>query len=188
MDIKRERCVAAFERLGMVNADSLFGEYSQKGPFLKLEEGVMTPSEFREEVRKLIARKVTDKEIDTAFCEFLISIPRHRLEALRQLRKSYNVYLLSNTNSIMWESRIAEEFRQEGLEVKDYFDGIVTSFEVKSIKPDRRIFEITIERCGILPEETIFLDDSQKNLDTAAQLGFGTILVSPGAEFMDLLK
>lgn len=188
MDIKRERCVAAFERLGMVNADSFLGEYSQKGPFLKLEEGAITPSEFREEVRKLIARNVTDKEIDTAFCEFLIGIPLHRLEALRQLRKSYNVYLLSNTNPIMWGSRIAEEFRQEGLEIKDYFDGIVTSFEAKSIKPDRHIFEMVIEECGILPEETIFLDDSQKNLDAAAQLGFGTILVSPGAEFMDLLK
>ncbi|MBQ9074296.1 MAG: HAD family phosphatase, partial [Muribaculaceae bacterium] len=188
MDIKRERCVAAFERLGMVNADSFLGEYSQKGPFLKLEEGAITPSEFREEVRKLIARNVTDKEIDIAFCEFLIGIPIHRLETLRQLRKSYNVYLLSNTNPIMWGSRIAEEFRQEGLEIKDYFDGIVTSFEAKSIKPDRRIFEMVIEECGIRPDETIFLDDSQKNLDAATHLGFGTILVSPGAEFMDLLK
>ena len=188
MDIRRLNCVASFERLGMKDADNFLGEYSQKGPFLQLEEGAISEEEFRTAVRALIDGEVSDEQIDSAFCDFLVGIPKYRLEQLRQLKKSYNIYMLSNTNSIMWRSRIAEDFRQEGLEREDYFDGIVTSFEAQSIKPDAKIFHTVVEKLGINPDETLFLDDSQKNLDAAAQLGFHTLLVTPGSEFFELLK
>lgn len=187
MDIKRSRCVKAFEQLGMTDADSFLGEYSQKGPFLKLEEGIITPDEFRDEIRKLIPTTVSDNEIDNAFCQFLVGIPVHRLESLRKLRSDYRIYMLSNTNPIMWNSRIDEEFRQEGYDVNHYFDGIVTSFEAKSIKPNHKIFETVIKQCGINPDETLFFDDSQKNLDAAKKIGFHTALVSIGTEFTELL-
>ena len=64
---------------------------------------------------------------------------------------------------------------------------MVTSFEAKSMKPDERIFGYAVETLGIKPEETIFLDDSQRNLDAAGRLGFKTLLVSPGEEFYALL-
>lgn len=188
MDIRRLNCVASFERLGMKDADSFLGEYSQKGPFLQLEEGLINETQFRDAVREYIDGEVTDEQIDKAFCDFLVGIPAYRLEQLRQLKKQYGIYMLSNTNPIMWHSRIAEEFRQEGMEREDYFDGIVTSFEARSIKPDAKIFHTVVEKLGIKPEETLFLDDSQKNLDAASALGFHTLLVTPESEFFELLK
>lgn len=188
MDIRRLNCVASFERLGMKDADSFLGEYSQKGPFLQLEEGLINEAQFRDAVREFIEGEVTDEQIDKAFCDFLVGIPAYRLEQLRQLKKQYGIYMLSNTNPIMWHSRIAEEFRQEGMEREDYFDGIVTSFEARSIKPDAKIFHTVVEKLGIKPEETLFLDDSQKNLDAASALGFHTLLVTPGSEFFELLN
>lgn len=188
MDIRRLNCVASFERLGMKDADSFLGEYSQKGPFLQLEEGLINEAQFRDAVREYIDGEVTDEQIDKAFCDFLVGIPTYRLEQLRQLKKQYGIYMLSNTNPIMWHSRIAEEFRQEGMEREDYFDGIVTSFEARSIKPDAKIFHTVVEKLGIKPEETLFLDDSQKNLDAASALGFHTLLVAPGSEFFDLIN
>lgn len=188
MDIRRLNCVASFERLGMRDADSFLGEYSQKGPFLQLEEGLISEAEFRQAVREFIDGEVTDEQIDKAFCDFLVGIPVHRLTELRELRKHYGIYMLSNTNPIMWHSRIAEEFRHEGMEREDYFDGIVTSFEARSIKPDARIFHHVVAKLGIKPEETLFLDDSQKNLDAAAELGFHTLLVPPGSEFYNLIN
>lgn len=187
MDIRRLNAVHSLEQLGMKDADSFLGEYSQKGPFLKLEEGAITPDEFRQEIKKLITHEVTDAQIDSAFCDFLVGIPRKRLADLRTLKEKYNIYMLSNTNPIMWNSRIANEFHQEGHDINYYFDGIITSFEAKSIKPDRKIFETVINQLGINPEETLFLDDSQKNLDTASQMGFKTALVTPGTEFIDII-
>lgn len=187
IDLCRMNCVASFERLGMKNVNNFLGEYSQKGPFLQLEEGLISEEEFRQEVRMLIDGDVTDVQIDNAFCDFLDGIPPHRLMQLRELRKKYKIHMLSNTNSIMWNSRIAEEFRQEGFEREDYFDGMVTSFEARCIKPNVEIFNYVVANLGIEPHETLFLDDSQKNLDAASTLGFHTQLVLPGEEFYDLI-
>ena len=188
MDIRRENCVRAFEELGMTTANELLGEYSQKGAFLLLEEGSISPEEFRQEIRKHINTQVNDEAIDSAFCKFLLGIPSYRLDQLEALRKDYKIYLLSNTNPIMIHSDIKKYFQVCGKEMKDYFDGMILSYEAKSIKPDAGIFEYTIKTLGINPEETIFFDDSQKNLDAAAKFGFGTALVAPGSEFNDIIK
>lgn len=188
MDIKKERCVAAFERLGLPDAPAFFGEYSQKGPFLQVEKGTLSVDGFHRMLHEAIPHPVTDAEIDAAFCQFLIGIPTHRLASLRELRRNYKVYLLSNTNPIMWNSKIRDEFTREGLTREDYFDGMVTSFESLALKPSHEIFRLAAEKFGIEPAETIFIDDSQTNLDAAAALGFATQLVAPGQEFAALLS
>ena len=190
MDIERERCVEALTKLGVENADEMLGLYVQSGDFMKLENGSITADEFRNSLRRQIkgGRQVSDDEIDSALNAFLIGIPVHRLKALRQLHGRYKIYLLSNTNPIMYYSEIARQFRQEGLEMANYFDGQVVSFIARSNKPERKIFEYTISHLGITPGETLFLDDSQHNLDAASQLGFATALVPPGEEFEDILK
>lgn len=187
MDIKRENCVAAFEAMGMSGANDLLGEYSQKGAFLELEEGRITPAEFRTEIRRHISGIVDDCDIDAAFCKFLLGIPPHRLNALDKLRKKYKIYLLSNTNPIMIESDIKRHFRVCGKEMADYFDGMVLSYKAKAIKPDPAIFEYAINHLCIEPGETVFFDDSRRNLDASEAFGFKTALVEPGMEFMDII-
>lgn len=189
MDLDRDRCVRAFNELGLDDADALLGVYGQQGDFLALERGEIDADELHRRLRPRFDHPVTDDEIDRAFDKFLIGIPRHRLEALRQLRREgYGVYLLSNTNPIMMEGFIANEFRQEGLEMADYFDGTVCSYIAKCYKPDRKIFDYTCEHCGIRPEETLFFDDSMANVDAARRLGFYAEQVPPGQEFMDILS
>lgn len=187
MDIRRENCEEAFRQLGMADIGEYLGDYGQKGPFAALEEGKISEEEFRAEVRRHIAREVSDEEIDRAFNRFLTGIPVMRLEELRKLRGKYKLYMLSNTNSIMWRQDIAEAFRQEGLTVDDYFDGIVTSFEAKCCKPAPGIFNRVVEKFGIRPEETVFFDDSKANVEAAAKLGFATRHVAPGLEFYEIL-
>ena len=187
MNIRRQNAVDALIKIGMADADSFLGDYSQQGPFLRLEEGAISESEFRNEIRVLIPVDVTDEQIDDAFCHFLLGIPKYRLDALENLHKSYKIYMLSNTNSIMWNSVISDEFKKAGHDINYYFDGLVTSFEAKCVKPDAKIFNSVVENFNIKPEETIFFDDSQANIDAAAALGFKTAYVMPGTEFMDFL-
>lgn len=187
MDIRRDDCLEAFRSLGMEHPENLIGEYVQNGPFGQLESGEISVAQFHNALRAQLPEGVTDQQIDRAFCAFITGLPQPRLAALRHLRKRRGVYLLSNTNPIMWRGVIAEEFLKEGLRREDYFDGIVTSFEAKCMKPDERIFRRVEESFGIRPEETLFLDDSQANLDAAARLGYKTMLVAPGTEFADLL-
>ncbi len=187
MDIERQRCVDAYRKLGMSHPEQFLGDYVQQGPFMMIESGRISPSEFRSMMREYLPAGVTDSQIDEAFFQFLVGIPEHRLRQLRQLRANHGIYLLSNTNPIMWDGKIKQEFTKEGLTREDYFDGMVTSFEAKSMKPDPHIFHYTVEHLGIKPEKTLFLDDSQANLDAAAALGFMTALVAPGSEFADII-
>ena len=201
MDIRRENCVKALEQLEVSDIGEMLGVYCQQGAFLQLEEGKITPAEFRDYVRGKSARTLSDEEIDTAFDAFLLGIPVARLHALESLRNHYKIYVLSNTNAIMYNQGIRREFEKDGKHREDYFDGICTSFEEGVAKPDRRIFnaivlqyampvvvilfEAVVRKFGIRPEETLFFDDSQTNLDAAAELGFKTWLVAEGTEFME---
>ena len=51
IDIERERCVKAFEHLGLENADSYFGRYAQSGIFMALENGSITVDAFHAALR-----------------------------------------------------------------------------------------------------------------------------------------
>ena len=148
----------------------------------------MCPDEFCKARGATIPEGVTDTQVEQAICNFIIDIPTHRLVALRQLREKYGTYVLSNTNPIMFEGVIDKLFRKEGRQMSDYFDGVTVSYRAKHNKPAPEIFEYAISTMGIRPEETLFLDDSQRNLDAAAKFGFATALVPEGGEFMDILK
>lgn len=189
MDIERERAVEAFAALGMADADAFFDPYTQRGLFLQLEQGAISADEFRNRVRPLFSRPVSDEEIDCALNRFLIGIPDERLRRLKQLRsQGHGVYLLSNTNPIMWNSFIAQEFKKLGETVNDYFDGIVTSFEAKICKPDPRIFRLAAEKFGIDPAETTFFDDGAANCEAARKLGFNAELITADNSFMKLTE
>lgn len=88
----------------------------------------------------------------------------------------------------MINGRIAEEFRKEGCEMADYFDGVFTSYEARCCKPGKAIFDYAERTGGLVPEETLFFDDSQANVDAARSYGFKAVLVKPGDEFTALLE
>ncbi len=188
MNIRRENCVRAFEALGMTDANNLLGEYEQAGVFAGVENGSLSAAEFRDEIRRIIGRDIADDEIDAAFCKFLTGIPEERLKAMEDLHGRFGMYVVSNTNPIMWNSEIARQFSKLGHDINYYFDGTVTSFEARAMKPDARIFEKVVADFGIRPDETLFFDDSKANCEAAEKLGFRTVHVAPGTEFMDFIK
>lgn len=60
-------------------------------------------------------------------------------------------------------------------DVWDHFRGIVLSAEIKQVKPDPEIFEHICREFGLIPEETVFIDDHLPNIESARRLGFKTI-------------
>lgn len=187
MDIERENCVASLRRLGMAHPEEFLGDYGQKGPFLLLEKGEITPEEFRDLLRPHLREGVTDGEIDAALNDFLVGIPVERLRQLEELHRDHRIYMLSNTNKIMWESKIADEFRKDGHDRDYYFDGCVASFAVKSYKPDEQIFREALRRFDLQAGDVVFFDDSKANCEAAEKLGFRSVWVSPGSEFHELI-
>ena len=72
---------------------------------------------------------------------------------------------------------VVKAFRKHGVAPEDCFDHLFLSHEMQLAKPDPRIFYEVIETTGIKPEETLFLDDSRSNIETAKNIGFQAQLV-----------
>jgi 2-haloacid dehalogenase len=79
------------------------------------------------------------------------------------------VYALTN-----WS---AETFgiARERYEFLDWFDGVVVSGEERMIKPDPAIFQVLLDRFGLDPAATFYVDDSEANVEAARRLGFDAV-------------
>ena len=88
------------------------------------------------------------------------------VEILDELRgKNIPLYALTNFSAETFVSaRTIYDFL-------DWFQGILVSGEERLIKPDPRIYELTLERFNIDPTDAIFIDDREKNVTAAADLG-----------------
>lgn len=178
IDLNREAAAHALQSLGIQDAPVLLGQYEQKGPFLLLETGRIADSEFYDCLLPMCAAGTTCADIQDAFERFLVGLPVARLEMIRKLRdKGFKVFVVSNTNPVMFNHWIDIAFRQEGMNINDYFDGIVTSYQERVCKPDPRIFTNILKRYNLKAEETLLLDDSESNCKSAGNLGIKTITV-----------
>ena len=68
------------------------------------------------------------------------------------------------------------------------FEGIVVSGKEKLVKPGKEIFNLLLERYQLVAEESLFIDDSLKNIETAKELGFGIIHINGDQSLEDQLK
>lgn len=186
IDYDLERCIRAFARLGY-DARKLIDPYRQSGIFLQLENGSIAPEVLYDEISRSVGHPVDGKRIDEALCSFLLDIPDYKLDMLRGLkRRGFRVFMLSNTNAIMFAYMENGVFRKQGLTVHDYFDRLFLSFEMGLVKPGADIFRKMTADSGIVPGQTLFIDDSAANVDTAASLGFRTRLVERNEDFRSL--
>lgn len=166
-----------FKEIGFENIEEYLTEFRQKGIFLDYETGNIDRENFLKEFQRLGNNKATMEEIDSAWLAFLTDITEYKFQLLRDLRKKYNLYLLSNTNPSVMGWAMSDKFSPEGKPISDFFDQCFLSYKMGSAKPDRKIFDMIIAS-GIKPEETLFLDDGQKNIDAAKELGFQAYLAN----------
>ena len=87
-----------------------------------------------------------------------------------QFAGQYEFVLLSNDVS-EWSAYITE---YHGID--KYFKNKIVSGDVKFRKPDRKIYELALERIGKRPEECMFIDNTGKNLLVAQELGIVPVM------------
>lgn len=71
--------------------------------------------------------------------------------------------------------------------VQAAYDVVISSAAVGVKKPDRRIFEIAMERLGVQLSETAFIDDNAANIAAAKRLGMHTIRFRKPAQALKAL-
>lgn len=92
------------------------------------------------------------------------------IDLLKELKSmGYGIYGLTNWSA----EKIGYAFANYSF--FSLFDGIVVSGVEKVVKPDRKIYEILLERYSLKPGECVFIDDNPDNVDMAKVLGINAI-------------
>lgn len=176
--LNKQNALDRFTEIGFPNIEEYLGEFRQNGIFLEYEEGKISPENFYKEFRRLSGNEnIPAEDIDSGWLAFLAGIPEYKFKLLKDLRKKYKVYLLSNTNPSIMGWALSKDFSPEGLPMDAYFDKCYLSFQIGCAKPDRDIFDFIIEDSGMIPSETLFLDDGKANIEMANEIGFETYQV-----------
>ena len=171
VDLDFKAAINGLQQTGFANVKEQLMAFDQGGIFQKFELGEMTAEEFRTAIRENSTVTLTDEEIDALWNAMLLEIPREKLELILDLRGKYMVYLLSNTNSIHWDYVCKNAFNYRGFRVNDYFEETFLSYEMHLAKPNKAIFEKVLHDANLLPEETLFIDDSEANCKAAEEVG-----------------
>lgn len=75
------------------------------------------------------------------------------------------------------------EHHMEELEAEGRISGVVNSSDVENPKPARDIFELTLERAGASPDETVAVGDAVWDIEAADEAGIRTVAVLTGGAF-----
>ena len=188
VDLDFKAAINGLQKAGFANVKEQLQAFDCEGIFQKLELGEMSADEFRSAIRENSTVSLTDEEVDGLWNAMLLEVPREKLELILHLRGKYMVYLLSNTNSIHWDYVCKNAFNYRGFRVNDYFEETFLSFEMHLAKPDKAIFEKVLEEANLLPEETLFIDDSEANCKAASELGIHTHHYHIGEDLKELLE
>ena len=171
-----EGAIKTFERIGVKDARQRLDAFHQKGVFEDLEAGRISMEEFRVAMCQLVGKEVSLQDCYEAWHGYVDYVPQQNLDMLLRLRgKGYQVCLLSNTNPFMMMWAESPEFDGQGHPVSYYFDKLYLSYQCGIMKPAPKIFQMMLEGQNALPEETLFIDDSETNVKVAQSLGIHTL-------------
>ena len=187
VSLDRQRCLGNFStQLGFDNFGDYLNAYAQKGFFAKFESGEINAEQFRNEVKERCTKEgITDQMIDSALNSFLTHVDPYKVKLLLDLKQKYNLLLLSNVNPIAW-SRCCELFLEAyGVDIEDVFEKLYLSYEMECSKPGKEIFQKLITDSGIVPEETLFIDDSAANIEAGKEFGIHGLLYNVDCNLED---
>lgn len=189
VDLDIDRCIGAFRSLGMDAVADLINPYYPAEMIGRLERGDISFHEACDQMRQLSGRQeVTDAQIAWAYGQFLVRIPVGKLRQIDALReRGIRTCVLSNNNPASMEY-IRRMFSADGKTMDDYFDAVYLSYQLCELKPSETIFRKMIAADGMLPAETLFIDDGQKNVVAAQALGFSVYMPGPEEDFGHILE
>lgn len=184
VDLDRDRCIGAFRSLGMDAVADLINPYYPAEMIGRLERGDISFHEACDQMRQLSGRQeVTDAQIAWAYGRFLVRIPVAKLRQIDALReRGIRTCVLSNNNPASMKY-IRRMFTADGKTMDDYFDAVYLSYQLCELKPSEAIFRKMIAADGMLPAQTLFIDDGQRNVDARTVPRVLGIHARPGGGF-----
>lgn len=181
--------IEAFNQISEVPFENIYTQAEQSPIFNLFDKGEISEFDFFNLLRKELRFKGSDEILYTAWNRMLLDVPQERLDLLVTAKQNYKTFLLSNTNETHISVFERELYLNLGVRnFNDYFDKIYYSCRIGMRKPDKEIFDYVLKKNSLIPEETVFIDDSVQHVKAAGELGIRSYLLQPQMEITDLLK
>lgn len=174
INISHQKVENAFNALGINNFNMIFNQATQSKLFQRFETGEMSDSQFRDRLRELVQMDISNKELDEAWNQIIGEYPFKRINLLNNIKNNYRLFLLSNTNIIHFNNYIPKFESEYGYAFESIFERTYWSFKFGKRKPDFDAYTDLIEENQLIPEETLFIDDSKQNVVAAQKVGLKT--------------
>jgi putative hydrolase of the HAD superfamily len=156
---------------------------------ISYETGRISSQQFREAIRNHYQVPPTDAAIDEAWNALLLNIPPPRIKLLEDLRKTYRIFLLSNSNEIHYLKYLHDFCQKYGYAgFDDLFEKAYFSFQVHLSKPDPSIFRLVLEDSNLLAAETLFIDDTLIHVESAERSGITGYHLKEGEDLVSLFQ
>jgi putative hydrolase of the HAD superfamily len=180
LNIDFSKTEKAFADLG-VQFNDFYSQHHASELFELLETGKISPEEFHDSFVEETGLHLSYEELKNAWTALLVDFPIERLQWLQEIGKRYKIFLFSNTNKIHYD--VFTEMFHEQTGFKDFnrlFVKTYYSHEMGLRKPYPESYLYILNEQQLRPEETLFIDDTLKNIEGAKQVGLQTIhLVYP---------
>ncbi len=116
-------------------------------------------NQTEEKIKNIIQERQNKSRLNTELISWFFTLKQ----------KGFKVGILSN-----YTTDLTEKLKRNG--IYNLVDAVVVSSEIGFQKPDKEAFTVLFERLGVLPEETIFIDDASRSLEKAEEIGYHPIL------------
>jgi len=178
LNIDFNKTINAFKNIGITDAENIYNIYKQHDFFDQFEKGLISPQDFRDNIKKISPNPLSDKMIDEAWGQMILDIPIERVNLLISLKNHYRLFLLSNTNQIHFDVYNADFVKKYGIPCfSDLFEKAYYSFRCGLRKPDAELFKLVLSENDLTPAETLYIDDLTHHIKTADSLGIQTLLL-----------
>ncbi len=150
--------------------------------FKLYETNSISSIEFISSIRNIfgIQDSISDQILIDTWNKTLIGIFDFAIPTLLELKKRYNLSLLSNTNKLHYEY-----FMPHCQELFSIFDQCFFSHHISMRKPNTNIYKYVMSKMGYNPCNTMFIDDSSANIKGAQLAGVHTFKISPDTLLSD---
>ncbi|HLD54395.1 MAG TPA: HAD family phosphatase [Sediminibacterium sp.] len=177
----------AFIDLGVLQFNEMFTQHFSNPLFELLETGKIAEAEFYEAFRQETKLPLTNEQIKKAWNALLLDFPSDRIDWLENIANKYQVFLFSNTNQIHYNHFI-EYFAVQfpGKNFDSFFIKAYYSQFLGLRKPYPESFQAILDEQGLHAEETLFIDDTLKNIEAAQALGLQTIHLKHPLTVLDI--
>ena len=182
LDIDPERTRKSF--LKIITPEQVDKAFTSKILY-DFETGNITAQQLRSQLEVLLQTNFDKTKFNRAWNAMLLDYKPKRIERIQWLKRSHKLFLLSNTNELHYSCFSDKLINEYGVSFNNLFSKVYLSHKMGLVKPNLEIYRQVLIEQNLIPEKTLFIEDTKENALAAKKLGIEILIIPRNGNFYD---